>query len=926
MPFLEGFSTGLRNSRLFVPFLSRGALAPIAKLNETSPCDNVLLEYQFALELRKRGLLPLGIYPIFLGDINVVEGAGEIRKEYFRSGCHPTVPDIVVRSVEDALEEQLDRMGLRGGAVTKGWTAKQIVDGITENQGFLKSGNAESLTNESVSSIVEILNSAVPRWTRFKKRHSQKLIALAVALLLAVVLAIVMGAPGAASGDAAASSTESFSVQSTIQLASEPSDAQVEQIDNQLEADLDLPDDQVIVTKSSQKNNGFLGNAGGHERASILAKSATIHTLVIRVLGLSSQSEATNAAGRIDSESEVQHLLDRAVGPNALDATRVSTMSVSSGGSPCSSATMTSGGSTVTFDSSIPHGGDLHVVDGCDDPGFSGTPVLFCNDGVTTVTADPCVAVPCPANTAGTVPGTSGRGGASGCAVNAGHRGEVTATTVDPFYDDSTIEAVDCPAMTTGTSVPAGCAPVPGYAGSVTATNADPDYFDSNVSICLPGTFSLAAASFCSECGQDNLYSPASGQTECFSCPGNKYTSGGSGSTTRTSCDACPEGQVCDGTSVRTDCSAGTFALLGASACTVCPGGQYADEEGRGGCKLCGAGKFLADGGDAADHDSEADCQDCGEGSSTSGQEGAMSCNGCSGGTYASTGSQTCQVCSAGTYSLDDATVCLECGETRYSSTAGLSECQLCPSTSYTSGGSGDATRTSCDPCPAGQSCDGTSVKSNCTLGTFSELGSGLCSVCDNGAYADEPGLGTCKPCPEGKYLNDGGTVTIGEHDEESDCLMCTYGQGSLEGSSSCSIATCNDGNVSTIFDGTLNCTCNQGYRGGGYYVAGSVTFPACNPLIISCGDFGGACAACLGNGGQACSRDENRAGDVGACDGDTAGGKCVDLAPFASDTEAHALTVFYLSVDKPGWVGSSSSGKCGWQGVTCSNGQVTQL
>ena len=46
----------------------------------------------------------------------------------------------------------------------------------------------------------------------------------------------------------------------------------------------------------------------------------------------------------------------------------------------------------------------------------------------------PSVAVTCPAGTTGTVPGTSGTGGASGCTVLSGYSGTVTATTVGPFY------------------------------------------------------------------------------------------------------------------------------------------------------------------------------------------------------------------------------------------------------------------------------------------------------------------------------------------------------------------------------------------------------------------------------------------------------------------------------------------------------------
>ena len=44
------------------------------------------------------------------------------------------------------------------------------------------------------------------------------------------------------------------------------------------------------------------------------------------------------------------------------------------------------------------------------------------------------LAVTCPAGSAGTVPGTSGTGGTSGCTVDAGYSGSVTATSTDPFF------------------------------------------------------------------------------------------------------------------------------------------------------------------------------------------------------------------------------------------------------------------------------------------------------------------------------------------------------------------------------------------------------------------------------------------------------------------------------------------------------------
>ena len=73
-----------------------------------------------------------------------------------------------------------------------------------------------------------------------------------------------------------------------------------------------------------------------------------------------------------------------------------------------------------------------------------------------------------------------------GCVLEAGYSGAVAATTNDPYYDTSAVNPVNCPAGTTGT-VPgssgtggtSGCTygTVPGYSGTgVTATQIAPFY------------------------------------------------------------------------------------------------------------------------------------------------------------------------------------------------------------------------------------------------------------------------------------------------------------------------------------------------------------------------------------------------------------------------------------------------------------------
>ena len=70
----EGFCSGLVSSRCMVCLLSRGAVKNPTKprnnfefLQEDSKCDNVLLEWRLALELKERGMIE-GIFPVMIGD------------------------------------------------------------------------------------------------------------------------------------------------------------------------------------------------------------------------------------------------------------------------------------------------------------------------------------------------------------------------------------------------------------------------------------------------------------------------------------------------------------------------------------------------------------------------------------------------------------------------------------------------------------------------------------------------------------------------------------------------------------------------------------------------------------------------------------------------------------------------------------------
>jgi hypothetical protein len=102
----EGFADGLFGSRVFVPFLSKAALAPFAKLAAGSPCDNYFLEHLLAIEQLERKQLN-AIFPVFVGSV-VDEATGE-RANFFSEKGLPDAGDTPVALVDAKALEHLQR-------------------------------------------------------------------------------------------------------------------------------------------------------------------------------------------------------------------------------------------------------------------------------------------------------------------------------------------------------------------------------------------------------------------------------------------------------------------------------------------------------------------------------------------------------------------------------------------------------------------------------------------------------------------------------------------------------------------------------------------------------------------------------------------------------------------------------------------------
>lgn len=106
----EGFADGLFGSAIFVPVISKAALAPFAALDANSPCDNLLLEFRLARILKMRGHL-CHIAPLLIGDAfsDLGHGLGAGYANFYHGGGAPTCRETIDGSVELKATNHLQR-------------------------------------------------------------------------------------------------------------------------------------------------------------------------------------------------------------------------------------------------------------------------------------------------------------------------------------------------------------------------------------------------------------------------------------------------------------------------------------------------------------------------------------------------------------------------------------------------------------------------------------------------------------------------------------------------------------------------------------------------------------------------------------------------------------------------------------------------
>ena len=95
--------------------------------------------------------------------------------------------------------------------------------------------------------------------------------------------------------------------------------------------------------------------------------------------------------------------------------------------------------------------------------------------------------------------------------------------------------------------------------------------------------------------------------------------------------------------------------------------------------------------------------------------------------------------------------------------------CDVCGAGFFTSGGTA-STRTTCNSCLSGYSCDGSSTGIECLPGTYAAVGSSVCTACGSDNQFSGAGASSCTECNGGSYTSGG------QADTRTACNNCPAG------------------------------------------------------------------------------------------------------------------------------------------------------
>ena len=322
--------------------------------------------------------------------------------------------------------------------------------------------------------------------------------------------------------------------------------------------------------------------------------------------------------------------------------------------------------------------------------------------------------------------------------------------------------------------------------------------------LCVAGKYSPAGAALCTECGDTKSYS-VKGASYCSTCVGGSQTSGPVGSSLLSACTACAAGSRCDGSSTAVGCTPGKYSPGGSATCLSCGEDNKYSFAGAAICRVCPVGSSTSDGTSTT----RSSCELCTSGTPCDGSSSVVPCPA---GKYAGAGAK-----------------CVSCGTDNKYADVGASGCKTCSAGLFTAGGTSQ-TRSTCSPCPAGSSCDGSSEIKQCAAGSFSEGGAGKCAACGLG-YGDhdnqyaEAGANRCRTCAAGSFTEGGssgqrtackacaaGFVCGGD----STAVMCTSGKYSAPSS-----AACQDCGTANLFSRDAASACSK-CDPGSYTTGGS--------------------------------------------------------------------------------------------------------
>ena len=428
------------------------------------------------------------------------------------------------------------------------------------------------------------------------------------------------------------------------------------------------------------------------------------------------------------------------------------------------------------------------------------------------------------------------------------------------------------------------------------------DETEGSCQTCEAGTFSASGANYCTACPY-GYFNASAGAAVCQACPQGWTTS----SNGMTKCDicadgwtmengqcvtTCPAGQVYNGSACEA-CPIGSFALKGASSCTLCPQGWTTSAAGAFTCDLCADGYQLNSSTGNCVHQDEGvcdagwawngtECQPCPAGEYSEGenslchkcaigyystQEGSASCTRCPVGSTTqeegSTSALQCNICGIGySWSASEGKCVTECKNGMFWNG---STCELCPAGTYTRGlENNGAIPTSCQPCSAGtySAIEGATWCSYCPSHSTSVEGATDISfcTCEDGYYNTDKVTVNCVPhCQAGQRWTgtecvDCAAGTYSSSSGATECYRCFYGSISEAGATSCT--SCPEG-FSTSALGSDTCDiCAAGYEGDGTTCticsAGTYSNALTNRTCMPCAigtyistDGGSSCTAC---------------------------------------------------------------------------------